>query len=96
VGSQSLLQRISPDPGMKPWSPVLQADSLPLSHQGSPFITAVIFSLHSFSNSYNLLVTLTLEEWFSMWAGRGVLSIRDISQCLLQIFLVVAAVGGGM
>ena len=25
-----------PDPGIKRWSPVLQADSLPLSHQGSP------------------------------------------------------------
>ena len=25
-----------PNPGIKPWSPVLQADSLPLSHQGSP------------------------------------------------------------
>ena len=25
-----------PDPGMDPESPVLQADSLPLSHQGSP------------------------------------------------------------
>ena len=25
-----------PDPGIKPWSPALQADSLLLSHQGSP------------------------------------------------------------
>ena len=25
-----------PDPGIEPASPVLQADSLPLSHQGSP------------------------------------------------------------
>ena len=25
-----------PDPGIKPVSPALQADSLPLSHQGSP------------------------------------------------------------
>ena len=25
-----------PDPGMEPASPVLQADPLPLSHQGSP------------------------------------------------------------
>ena len=25
-----------PNPGIKLWSPVLQADSLPLSHQGSP------------------------------------------------------------
>ena len=26
-----------PDPGIKPTSPALQADSLPLSHQGNPF-----------------------------------------------------------
>ena len=26
-----------PDPGIKPKSPALQADSLPLSHQGSPW-----------------------------------------------------------
>ena len=25
-----------PDPGIEPLSPALQADSLPLSHQGSP------------------------------------------------------------
>jgi len=25
-----------PDPGIKPTSPALQVDSLPLSHQGSP------------------------------------------------------------
>ena len=25
-----------PDPGIEPMSPALQADSLPLSHQGSP------------------------------------------------------------
>ena len=30
--------RVSPNPGMEPRSPVLQADSLPLSHQGSPHI----------------------------------------------------------
>ena len=35
VGIRSLLQGIFPDPGIKPESPALQADSLPLSHQGS-------------------------------------------------------------
>jgi len=29
--------RDSPDPGIKPTSPAWQADSLPLSHQGSPY-----------------------------------------------------------
>ena len=28
-----------PDPGIEPVSPTLQADSLPLSNQGSPFLT---------------------------------------------------------
>ena len=27
-----------PDPGIKPGSPALQVDSLPLSHQGSPYV----------------------------------------------------------
>ena len=27
-----------PDPGLKPRSPALQADALPLSHQGSPVL----------------------------------------------------------
>ena len=27
-----------PDPGIKPVSPALQADSLPLSHLGSPYL----------------------------------------------------------
>ena len=30
-----------PDPGIEPQSPALQADSLPLGHWGSPFLTAV-------------------------------------------------------
>ena len=28
-----------PGPGIKPVSPELQADSLPLNHQGSPYLT---------------------------------------------------------
>ena len=30
-----------PDPGMEPVSPALQADSLPLSHQGGPSIRSL-------------------------------------------------------
>ena len=33
-----------PDPGIEPRSPALQADSLPLSHQGSPFIQLASFN----------------------------------------------------
>ena len=39
VGCQALLQGDLPNPGIEPTSPVapaLQADSLPLSHQGNP------------------------------------------------------------
>ena len=35
------LPRDLPDPGIKPWSPASQADSLQLSHQGSPHIQSV-------------------------------------------------------
>jgi len=41
VGSDALLQGNLPDAGTEPKSPVspsLQVDSLPLSHQGSPFL----------------------------------------------------------
>ena len=31
-----------PDPGIKPKSPAWQADSVPLSHQGSPYICIYI------------------------------------------------------
>ena len=39
-----------PDPGIEPMSPALQENSLPLSHQGSPYVcvhTSVLFFLHS-------------------------------------------------
>ena len=39
VGRHALLQGDLPNPGIEPWSPALQADSLPLSYQGSPKIS---------------------------------------------------------
>ena len=37
-----------PDPGIKPWSPTLQADSLPTEPPGKPFYcTQTLFSLPS-------------------------------------------------
>ena len=41
VGCHVLLQGIFPTQGSKPMSPALQADSLPLNHQGSPLYLAV-------------------------------------------------------
>ena len=35
-----------PDPGVKPTSPALQVDSLPLSHWGSPWLPVVFPSYH--------------------------------------------------
>ena len=31
-----------PDPGIEPVAPALQVDSLPLSHQGSPFFLIIV------------------------------------------------------
>ena len=39
VGHHSLLARDLPDTGIKPWSPSLQADSLPSESPGKPMIT---------------------------------------------------------
>ena len=33
-----------PDPGIKPMSPILQMDFLPLSHQGNPYI----YNIHTY------------------------------------------------
>ena len=41
VGSLSLLQQDLPNPGIKPRSPTLQADSLPAELQGKPKNTGV-------------------------------------------------------
>ena len=35
-----------PDPGIEPRSPALQADSLPLSHQGSPYCDSITIQKH--------------------------------------------------
>ena len=49
VGSLSLLQGIFPNPGIKPRSPALQADSLPAEPQGKPFRmdNVIILELHT-------------------------------------------------
>ena len=43
--------RVLPSPGVEPESPALQADSLPLNHQGSPLYTLC-------SNKISLLMTV--------------------------------------
>ena len=43
-----------PKPGIEPVSPMLQADSLPLSHQGSPHTMQIL----KVGNSLNVIITL--------------------------------------
>ena len=59
-GSHALLQGGLPDPGIKLGSPAVQADSLPLSHQGSPcmciymnkYICVHIYYVHTHIHIY--------------------------------------------
>ena len=42
IGQPFSSPRDLPNPGIKPMTPALQADSLPLSHQGSPYATCIL------------------------------------------------------
>ena len=66
VGSLSLLQEIFPNPGIKPRSPALQADSLPAKPQGKPKNTGV--------------GSLSLLQWIFLTQGsnQGLLHCRWI------------------
>ena len=48
-----------PDPGIEPASPVLQADSLPLSHLGNPFLLS---SRSDFSPGTSLKQLITCQH----------------------------------
>ena len=43
------------EPGMEPGSPALQADSLPLSHQGSPSLSFITFLFQSVNPTATLV-----------------------------------------
>ena len=49
-----------PDPGIKPVSPELQEDSLPLSHQGSPFYLVVC---RKYFSRFFIFTLLTYEAF---------------------------------
>ena len=54
------------DPEIKPGSPVLQADSLPLSHQGSPamcFIKGFLIESRVYEGRSKKCVHLFILEW---------------------------------
>ena len=54
-----------PNPGIKFWSPALQADSLLPSHQGSPYITSIQFIAFIFYvliiRNHSCLTTITFS-----------------------------------
>ena len=52
LGCHFLLQGNLPEPGIKPTSPALQANSVPLSHCGSPILCNVNFKSLKLHNLY--------------------------------------------
>ena len=53
-----------PDPGIKPGSPALQADSYPLSHQGSPY---VLIHVHKIKQSLSVYCEWCTFIWNESW-----------------------------
>ena len=52
-----------PDPGIEPGTPALQADSLPLSHQGSPCLSIITFKIeHRKTGTYILYTEFEAYE----------------------------------
>ena len=73
--SHSLLQGNLPNPGIKPRSPTLQADSLPAEPQGSPRILEwVVYPFSSISSWFRnwTRVSCIAGRFFTNWAIREV------------------------
>ena len=62
------------DPGIKPRSPALQADSLPLSHQGTPIIC------HQFSSVAQSCPTLPVHHQLPEFTQTHVHQVSDAIQ----------------
>ena len=60
MGCHFLLQGNLPNPGIKPWSPTLQADSLPVEPQGKPKNTGVL--QYSLSLPQRIFLTQELNQ----------------------------------
>ena len=75
MGSLSLLQGIFPNPGIKPRSPTLWADSYQLSHKGSPRILEWVAFPFCGSSWPRLLtrVSCSAGGYFTNWPLREVL-----------------------
>ena len=61
-GSHALLQGGLPDPGIKLGSPALQADSLPLNHEGSP-CTCIYMSKYTCVHIYYIHTHIHIYIW---------------------------------
>ena len=66
VGSHSLLQGIFPDPGIKPGSPALQADSLPFEPSGRPNLGRE----GCYFQNMGLLGTFPVVQWLRLHAAK--------------------------
>ena len=69
VGSHSLLQGISPDPGCKPRSPALQADSLLSEPPGSPRLYEC--KLQNIQRRGSARLRARVARWGAAWDERG-------------------------
>ena len=58
VGCHFLLQGILPDPGLELMPPALQADSLPVSHLGSPKYLLQLLEIRTYSPTFVLYTNL--------------------------------------
>ena len=92
VGCHALLQGIFPDPGIElesPVAPALQADSLPLSHRGSPpyALEAIYLSFVDSSRVTCPLLKQSLSQYMTPHTHNDYYAIhpRGVSHLLLQL-----------
>ena len=81
-----------PSPGIKPQSPALQADSLPLSHQGSPKVKVLVAQLcptfcdsmdcSFLGSSVHVILQEKILEWVAIPFFRGSSQPRDQTSVL--------------
>ena len=91
-GCHALLQGIFPDPGIElesPVAPALQADSLPLSHRGSPpyALEAIYLSFVDSSRVTCPLLKQSLSQYMTPHTHNDYYAIhpRGVSHLLLQL-----------
>ena len=85
-----------PDPGIKPASPALQADSLPLNHQGSFIYTFIYIYIYLFLNlSDHGFITVSINYFIQLHKIhnkhisyiKGINKVRQLSQRKMYIHI---------